>query len=191
MGRPYRKSAAAIAARAAYKAPAERGNTVPGWKYRGGTPRTAIYSKGKNRLISYRGTHTVTDAVRTWPALAFGGTIPYTKKDLAIYDKVKKNTSGKVYVTGHSLGADRARAVAQQRPGVRGHTYNSGSHVFGSLFKAARVAKAAYSKDIPGMLMAASKPAASAKIKGIARTNPKDWSWKYGLFNPLIKHQDY
>lgn len=194
---PYRPSqkTASAAARAAYKTGKLRPKTIIGkntWHYKPGEsgPRRATYASNGNRMIAYRGTHTPIDAWKTWGAISRGdvGTTSIAKNDRRHYDRLRKKLPSDklITVTGHSMGADRARSLTDHRKQVHGYGFNSGTDLrdrgLSAFSWASNWVKGKYT--LPGQMK-------SRKTKRFEPKNPAGWSPMTGLLNPLLSHNDF
>jgi len=192
--RPTQKTAAA-AARAAYKDSKDRPKTIVGkktWHYKPheSGARRATYASDGNRMIAYRGTHTPVDAWKTWGAIARGdvGTTSIAKYDRHHYDRLRRQIKPKklITVTGHSMGADRARSLTEHRDRVQGFGFNSGTDLRDRALSGVSWADNwVHGKyTLPGSVE-------SRKTKRYEPKNPAGWGLFTGLLNPLISHNDF
>ncbi len=126
------------ASRDAYRPKRERqsftGPTGTRWKYkpRWSNKRRAVYRAADgSKLVAYRGTKGWDDVKRTWFGKASIAAGNFKDNRLHARDKLHmrklmRKMPGTTYVTGHSLGANRAKAIATTNRTIQGRVFNSG-----------------------------------------------------------------
>ena len=193
----YRKpmqSTAAKVARQSYAAIGKRQAVIAGnrnWSY---SPeysdrRRAVYHHGGDYIVGFRGTHSLSDAMQTWPQIATDSLtrqlpLPDTnlldhtaiaERDEQLYNRLKPKAKS-ITFTGHSMGADRARNMAAKHKDTYGYGFNSG-HNLAQNFMADVTLKPSAVKPV--------------KTENYQAQAPARWSPFFGFLNPLFRHSKY